>query len=125
MKPIFSARTRSSSWEEMPATFCPSSQTSPALGRSRQPIRFTSVDLPDPDGPMIDNHSPGTTRRAISARARITPLPLVALPFPLPISAAQAGQNLGTLLTRITSLSAKDDDWLYPPPRRQGHDGRT
>ncbi len=30
----------------------------PLLGVSRQPIRFISVDLPDPDGPMIATYSP-------------------------------------------------------------------
>ncbi len=56
----FSGR-ESSSADESPATLTPSSQISPELGRSRQPIRFTSVDLPDPDGPMIESHSPGAT----------------------------------------------------------------
>jgi len=31
----------------------PASQYLPELGESRQPIRFISVDLTDPDGPMI------------------------------------------------------------------------
>src|SRR5207253_4632344 len=53
MKPTFSARTRLRSALEMLATFSPSSQISPEVGRSRQPIRFTNVDLPDPEGPMI------------------------------------------------------------------------
>ena len=30
----------------------------PLLGVSRQPIRFISVDLPEPDGPMIATYSP-------------------------------------------------------------------
>ena len=46
----------------MLATFSPSSQISPVVGRSRQPIRFTSVDLPEPEGPMIETHSPGIDR---------------------------------------------------------------
>ena len=41
----------------------------PLLGVSRQPIRFMSVDLPEPDGPMIATYSPlsieiDTPRRA-------------------------------------------------------------
>src|SRR2546429_4203479 len=38
-------------------TFCPLSQYSPLVGVSRQPIRFMSVDLPDPDGPMHATNS--------------------------------------------------------------------
>ena len=32
----------------------------PAVGVSRQPSRFISVDLPEPDGPMIATNSPGS-----------------------------------------------------------------
>jgi hypothetical protein len=35
----------------------------PELGRSRSPMRFMSVDLPDPDGPMMATNSPGRWRR--------------------------------------------------------------
>ncbi len=30
----------------------------PLVGVSRQPIRFMSVDLPEPDGPMMATYSP-------------------------------------------------------------------
>ena len=33
-------------------------RTSPEVGRSRPPTRLSSVDLPEPDGPMIDTISP-------------------------------------------------------------------
>ena len=33
-------------------------QVAPLVGVSRQPIRFISVDLPEPDGPMIATYSP-------------------------------------------------------------------
>src|SRR6266481_1527143 len=36
----------------------PASQYFPELGESRQPIRFISVDLPDPEGPMMATYSP-------------------------------------------------------------------
>ena len=36
----------------------PLSKYLPLLGVSRQPIRFISVDLPEPDGPMIATYSP-------------------------------------------------------------------
>ena len=35
----------------------PFSQYSPPFGVSRQPMRFMSVDLPEPDGPMIATYS--------------------------------------------------------------------
>src|SRR2546421_5991815 len=72
MKPTFSARTRLRSALEMLATFSPSSQISPEVGRSRQPIRFTNVDLPDPEGPMIASHSPDSTCRETLSSARMT-----------------------------------------------------
>src|SRR5213078_4748157 len=72
MKPTFSARTRLRSALEMLATFSPSSQISPDVGRSRQPIRFTNVDLPDPEGPMIASHSPDSTCRETLSSARMT-----------------------------------------------------
>jgi hypothetical protein len=36
------------------ASASPSTRTRPAVGRSRPPTRFSSVDLPEPDGPMMD-----------------------------------------------------------------------
>src|SRR5580704_6454720 len=58
MNPSFFKRTSasalSSSWE----TSMPSSTYVPLVGRSRQPIKFISVDLPEPDGPMIATYSP-------------------------------------------------------------------
>ena len=44
----------------------------PSVGRSSPPIRDSSVDLPQPDGPMIATNSPGamlndTPRRAVTA----------------------------------------------------------
>src|SRR2546421_11022620 len=39
-------------------TSLPASQYFPELGESRHPIKFISVDLPDPDGPMMATYSP-------------------------------------------------------------------
>ena len=41
----------------------------PLLGLSKQPIRFISVDFPEPDGPMIATYSPFSITREISRRA--------------------------------------------------------
>src|SRR5437763_9734353 len=46
---------------------------SPSLGRSRQPIRLTRVDLPEPDGPITASHSPGATLSETLFSARSSP----------------------------------------------------
>src|ERR1700675_3426346 len=113
MKPIFSARTRFSSPAEMLATSSPSSQISPEVGRSRQPIRFTSVDLPEPDGPMIAIHSPGSTFREKLSRARMTPPPASAL----------AGYNRLTSLSLIMSLPLQDHSGLHAAQQKNRKHG--
>ncbi len=54
MKPTFSRRStvRRAVVERSPSS-TPSSVTVPAVGRSRPARRCISVDLPEPDGPMI------------------------------------------------------------------------
>ena len=46
---------------------------SPELGRSSAPIRFSSVLLPQPDGPVIETSSPGSTRKETSTSAAMRP----------------------------------------------------
>src|SRR5207302_4269845 len=58
-------------------TSLPASQYFPELGESRQPIKFISVDLPDPDGPMMATYSPlristSTPRNACTCSAPIS-----------------------------------------------------
>src|SRR5258708_30164803 len=55
----------------------PASQYLPELGESRHPIRFISVDLPEPDGPMMATYSPlristSTPRNACTCSAPIS-----------------------------------------------------
>src|SRR5712692_62827 len=109
MNPTFSARTRFRSVAEMLATFSPSSQISPEVGRSRQPIRFTRVDLPEPDGPMTATHSPGSTVSVKLSRARMTP----------PLASALAGYSRLTLFSLIISLASQNHSRLNPT--QQGH----
>src|SRR5450432_2903731 len=111
MKPIFSARTRFNSALEILATFSPSSQISPEVGRSRQPIRLTSVDLPEPDGPMIAIHSPGARLSEKSSSARMVP----------PLASARAGYTRVTFLSWITLFALQDHSWLDPPQQRNWH----
>ena len=56
--PISSLRMRASSLSFIWLTCFPFSRYEPLLGVSRQPMRFISVDLPEPDGPMIATYSP-------------------------------------------------------------------
>ena len=51
------------------------SRYSPALGRSRQPMTFMNVDLPDPEGPITATSSPRaiSTLTPSSAGMRLSP----------------------------------------------------
>jgi hypothetical protein len=68
-KPISRLRTRASSLSLLLETSSPFSQYSPADGVSRQPITFMSVDLPEPDGPMIATYSLRWTARSTPRKA--------------------------------------------------------
>src|SRR5438309_1750200 len=71
---MFRMCARSSSDKSL--TFCPLSQYSPAVGVSRQPIRFISVDFPDPDGPMIATNSLRRIWKSTPRRACTTSPPM-------------------------------------------------
>ncbi len=57
-KPTLRRRRRASSVSLNPSMRSPSSQTSPAVGRSSPARRLSSVDFPHPLGPMIATNSP-------------------------------------------------------------------
>jgi hypothetical protein len=42
-----------------PPTSIPSIESIPEVGLSSAPIRLSSVDFPEPEGPMIATNSPG------------------------------------------------------------------
>ena len=48
---------------EAPPATRPSMRTAPEVGRSRPPIRLSSVDFPEPDGPTMETISPGGDRQ--------------------------------------------------------------
>src|SRR3954470_6784593 len=62
-------RRADSSLSPSSAVSWPSMRYVPELGRSRQPTTFSSVDLPDPDGPTIAMASPRSTVRSTPRRA--------------------------------------------------------
>ena len=74
-KPTASRRSRASARSDIRSTRCPASQTSPAVGRSRPPSRCSSVDFPQPLGPMTATVSPGATSRSTPSTARTRPAP--------------------------------------------------
>src|SRR5580658_10380803 len=67
--PISLFRIYASSSSSRSLTRRPASQYFPALGESRHPMRFISVDFPDPEGPMIATYSPLRISRSIPLRA--------------------------------------------------------
>src|SRR5438874_7959922 len=66
--PISLLRMRASASSSRSETFWALSQYSPDVGVSRQPIRFMSVDLPDPDGPITATRSEEHTSELQSRR---------------------------------------------------------
>src|SRR5256885_2399630 len=75
MKPILSRRTRVRPSSDNAASAAPSTRTTPAVGRSRPPIRLSKVDFPEPDGPMIETSSPLGMLTVISSSAVTCRLP--------------------------------------------------
>src|SRR2546427_7825207 len=67
---------RASSSSDKSLTFRPLSQYSPALGVSRQPTRFMSVDFPDPEGPITATYSFLRICRLTPRSARTTSPPM-------------------------------------------------
>ena len=49
----------------------------PLVGRSRQPIKFMKVDLPEPDGPMTETNSPRSIDTVTPSSARTVSVPTV------------------------------------------------
>ena len=58
MKPILSRRTAVKPSSARPSRRSPSRVMVPDVGRSSPPMRFSSVDFPDPDGPTMETISP-------------------------------------------------------------------
>src|SRR5262245_42472427 len=50
----------------------PSNRKLPLVGRSRQPMMFSIVDFPEPEGPVIASQSPRSTTRSTSTSAVTT-----------------------------------------------------
>lgn len=88
-KPIFSRRSRVSRLSSRPVISCPPMRMEPALGESRPARQCISVDLPEPEGPMIavKRPAPNSTSTPRRASTRVEPLPY-ALVRPLAATAS-------------------------------------
>ena len=61
------ARRKSVSWSSSkPVVSSPSIQIRPRVGTSSRPSRYSSDDLPEPDGPMMQTNSPRSISRFTS-----------------------------------------------------------
>ena len=56
------------------STGSPSTATSPRVGLRKPATALSSVDLPQPDGPMMEMNSPGLTQIDASETASTGPL---------------------------------------------------
>ena len=71
MNPMVALRIAESSSSFIAAASRPFSRQEPLLGRSRRPIMFISVDLPQPEGPMIASRSPCPTSSSTPRRTSV------------------------------------------------------
>jgi len=77
MNPSRRRRRSLSSLSLRSATSCPSIRQRPFVGRSRHPSRFSIVDLPEPDGPMIAQKSPPWKSIVTPSSARTAVWPIM------------------------------------------------
>jgi multisubunit Na+/H+ antiporter MnhC subunit len=60
---------------DIPASSMPQTSTSPLEGSSKLPAMVSSVDLPEPDGPITATISPARTDRSTPASAHTAEVP--------------------------------------------------
>src|ERR1035437_8085701 len=69
--------TTARSFSDMVLTSSPPRRYEPCVGMSRQPRMFMSVDLPEPDGPVIAMYSPSSTSSVMPRNASNVMLPVL------------------------------------------------
>ena len=67
MNPMCRARQSASSRSGSPEMSVPATRTLPAVGWSMPATRFSSVDFPDPDGPISPRNSASATSSETSS----------------------------------------------------------
>src|SRR5881227_3967188 len=112
----------------------PSNHTSPSVGSSRRFTHRSSVDLPEPDGPITTRTSPASSERSMPLRTWLSPNHLWT-----PCSRTRARSNGphapaptgGVVNGALVPESAGDSDepaaepalhGVHQPDQRQGHD---
>ena len=68
--PMCLRRMIASSSSDLPTSDSPASTISPSVGVSSPATRLSSVDLPQPDGPMTATNSPGFISKSTPRNAR-------------------------------------------------------
>src|SRR5438034_920220 len=100
----------------------PLTTTSPLSGRSNPAITISSVDFPEPDGPIKPIASPGATRRLISLRicTRAAPAPSERLTFEMAmVSGSRPANDEGSMRLSMarsygTSATAVEGQgWMF------------
>ena len=94
MKPTCLRRSTAQAEADSPSTRCPRSQISPRVAGSRPPSTCSSVDFPEPDGPMIATNSPTPTSRS-TPRTASTGTPPVLYTLTSPRGRSSAGTSSG------------------------------
>jgi len=59
-----------------PRTVSPATQMRPPESDVRPPMAWNSVDLPQPEGPMIETNSPAATSKLMPSTATMSSLPV-------------------------------------------------
>jgi hypothetical protein len=72
MKPISRLRTRACSPADNPVTSAPLRKYFPSVDEFNSPITDNSVDLPHPDGPLMETYSPSSMVRSMSLSAAVS-----------------------------------------------------
>src|SRR3712207_9268618 len=101
----------------------------PAVGVSRPAMRFSTVDLPQPEGPTMQTNSPAATSRSAPETASVS-LPVRGATKDLETPAsrsfgappAPAGGRAGGLPPQ--GAGSPREDGGRPPPGRAGPEGR-
>src|SRR5438067_594824 len=141
MKPMLRVRHAASCASDICDTWAPPIESWPVSGLSRPAIRFRSVVLPEPEGPMMPRNSPSATSRSRFFRTVIFSPPrvndfvtlwmcriaLLMRDLPLPVvkrhpRAHVGAQELPRLPGRDVDLHPHRDRRLGPVRRR--HDPR-
>ena len=104
-KPTCLRRSTAHADGDSPSTRLPRSQISPRVAGSRPPSTCSSVDFPEPDGPMTATNSPTLTSRSTPRTASTLPSPdLYTLASPRARSRAGASRAVHGSRSCLTSV---------------------